>query len=63
MTDEENKRQRHLAEMMLAECDGKQMFAITPNCSTSQWQESNTPPKKQSNSARCWECSKDVRYE
>lgn len=23
MTDEENKRQRHLAEMLIAECDGK----------------------------------------
>jgi len=27
MTDEENQRQRHLAEMMIAECDGKQLQA------------------------------------
>lgn len=25
MTDEENKRQRHLAEMMTAQCNGKQV--------------------------------------
>lgn len=25
MTDSENQRQRHLAEMMIAECDGKQV--------------------------------------
>lgn len=23
MTDDENKRQRHLAEIMIAQCDGK----------------------------------------
>jgi hypothetical protein len=35
MNDEENKRQRHLAEMLIAECDGKQVQR--KNIATDGW--------------------------
>lgn len=31
MTDEENQRQRHLAEVMLAQCDGKRLQSLYVN--------------------------------
>lgn len=39
MTDEENQRQRHLAEMMIAQCDGKALQIR--NTSEQPWRRLN----------------------
>ena len=40
MTDDENKRQRHLAEIMIAQCDGKTVQFLSPG---DPWSEVTIP--------------------
>lgn len=40
MTDEQNKRQRHLAEMMIAQCDGRTVQFLSPG---DPWSEVTIP--------------------
>ena len=44
MTDEENQRQRHLAEMMIAQCDGKIVQDFGRNADpVGRWLDIETP--------------------
>lgn len=44
MTDEQNKRQRHLAEMMIAQCDGRTVQDFGRNTDhTGRWLDIETP--------------------